>query len=51
MIDGLQRVRTLAAFITNKLELINLTTLDSLNGFKFNNFSPYRQRKFRLFWV
>jgi len=47
IIDGSQRVITLSAFITNKLELTNLTTLDSLNGFKFNNFSPSRQRKFK----
>ena len=47
IIDGSQRVRTLAAFMANELELINLTTLDSLNGFKFNNFSPYRQRKLK----
>lgn len=47
IVDGSQRVRTLAAFITNKLRLNNLRTLDSLNGFCFKDFAPSRQRKFK----
>jgi len=47
IIDGSQRVKTLAEFMTNKLQLINLTTLDSLNGFKFDDFSRSLQRKFK----
>jgi uncharacterized protein with ParB-like and HNH nuclease domain len=47
IIDGSQRVLALAAFMTNKLQLINLKTLDSLNGFKFSDCSPSHQRKFK----
>lgn len=47
IIDGSQRVRCLAEFMTNKLQLTNLTTLDTLNGFSFSNFSPSLQRKFK----
>ncbi len=47
IVDGSQRVRTLAAFITNQLQLANLRTLNSLNGFKFEDFAPSRQRKFK----
>jgi uncharacterized protein with ParB-like and HNH nuclease domain len=47
IIDGSQRIKTLAAFMTNKLQLTNLTTLDSLNGFSFNDFSRSLQRKFK----
>jgi len=47
IVDGSQRVRTLAAFLTNQLRLTNLRTLDSLNGFCFKNLAPSRQRKFK----
>ncbi|NES18753.1 MAG: DUF262 domain-containing protein [Symploca sp. SIO3E6] len=47
IVDGSQRVRTLAAFLTNQLRLTNLRTLDSLNGFCFKHFAPSRQRKFK----
>ena len=47
IVDGSQRVRTLSAFMRNQLQLTDLRTLDSLNGFKFEDFSPSRQRKFR----
>jgi hypothetical protein len=47
IVDGSQRVRTLAAFMRNQLQLNDLRTLDSLNGFKFEDFSPSRQRKFK----
>jgi hypothetical protein len=47
IVDGSQRVRTLAAFINNQLRLNNLRTLDSLNGFFFKDLAPSRQRKFK----
>ncbi|MEG3936913.1 DUF262 domain-containing protein [Microcoleus sp. S36b_A3] len=47
IVDGSQRVRTLAAFMTNQLQLSNLQTLDSLNGSYFNVLAPSRQRKFK----
>ncbi len=47
IVDGSQRVRTLAAFINNQLRLVNLRTLDSLNGFCFKDLHPSRQRKFK----
>jgi hypothetical protein len=47
IVDGSQRVRTLAAFIKNELQLKNLRTLDSLNDFYFQDFAPSRQRKFK----
>ncbi len=48
IIDGSQRVKTLSEFMTNKLQLINLTTLDSLNGLNFNDFSRALQRRFKV---
>ncbi len=47
IVDGSQRVRTLAAFMRNQLRLKNLRTLDSLNGFCFKDFAMSRQRKFK----
>lgn len=47
IVDGSQRVRTLAAFIENQLRLNNLRTLNSLNGFYFKDLAPSRQRKFQ----
>jgi len=47
IVDGSQRVRTLAAFIQNKLQLSNLKRLDSLNGFYFQDLTLPRQRKFK----
>jgi Protein of unknown function DUF262 len=47
IVDGSQRVRTLAAFLENKLQLTNLRTLDSLNHFRFKDLAPSRQRKFK----
>lgn len=46
IVDGSQRIRTLAAFIGNKLELEQLEKLDSLNGFRFKDLELSRQRKF-----
>ncbi|VXD21022.1 conserved hypothetical protein [Planktothrix serta PCC 8927] len=47
IVDGSQRIITLAAFLRNQLRLTNLKTLDSLNGFYFRDFAPSRQRKFK----
>jgi hypothetical protein len=47
IVDGSQRVMTLAAFLTNQLQLSNLKTLDSLNGSYFKDLAPSRQRKFK----
>ncbi|MGK7943046.1 MAG: DUF262 domain-containing protein [Microcystaceae cyanobacterium] len=47
IVDGSQRIRTLAAFFKNQLRLVNLRTLDYLNGFYFRDLSPSRQRKFK----
>lgn len=47
IIDGVQRVMTMAAFLTNQLQLSNLKTLDSLNSSYFKDLAPSRQRKFK----
>jgi len=47
IVDGSQRIRTLAAFMTNQLQLKNLKKLESLNGFYFKEIAPSRQRKFK----
>ncbi|MGL5795654.1 MAG: DUF262 domain-containing protein [Waterburya sp.] len=47
IIDGTQRIRTLARFINNKLKLNNLKKLKSLNGFTFNDLQLPRQRRFQ----
>lgn len=46
IVDGSQRIRTLAAFIKGELELQDLEKLDKLNGFKFSDLDISRQRKF-----
>jgi hypothetical protein len=46
IVDGSQRVRTLAAFTGDRLELQQLEKLDRLNGFKFSDLELSRQRKF-----
>lgn len=47
IVDGVQRIRTLARFFTGNLVLSNLERLDSLNGFRFSDLHPSRQRRFR----
>jgi len=47
IVDGSQRIRTLAAFLENKLILKKMDMLTDLDGFKFNDLSIPRQRKFR----
>lgn len=51
ILEGSTRVRILADFITNKLQLQNLTLLDSLNGFYFKDLLPSRQSKFKNTWI
>ena len=46
IVDGTQRVRTLAAFLKGELKLDQLEKLDCLNGFHFSDFDISRQRKF-----
>jgi uncharacterized protein with ParB-like and HNH nuclease domain len=47
IIDGKQRLYTAINFIQGNLELQNLKTLTSLNGFNFNDLLLPRQRKFK----
>ncbi len=47
IVDGSQRIRTLAAYVYDELELSGLEKLDSLNGFRFSNLVEARQRKFK----
>jgi hypothetical protein len=46
VVDGSQRIRTLAAFVSNELELVGLEKCDKLNGFRFADLDLSRQRKF-----
>ncbi len=47
IVDGSQRIRTLAQFLKNELQLSGLKKLDSLIGFKFEDLPVTRQRRFR----
>lgn len=47
IVDGSQRIRTLAAFIQGNLELTGLKKLPKLNGFKFADLPLSRQRRFK----
>lgn len=46
IVDGSQRIRTLHAFLTNQLVLTELKLLTQLNGFRFEDLPPSRQRRF-----
>lgn len=46
IVDGSQRIRTLAEFTSDKLVLNDLEKLPTLNGFTFSHLSLARQRKF-----
>ena len=46
LIDGVQRLSTIKAFVNNKFKITGLELLDSLNGLKFKDLNPSRQRKF-----
>lgn len=47
IIDGTQRIRTLARFLNNELTLQGLEKLKKLNGFTFNDLPIGRQRRFK----
>lgn len=46
IVDGTQRIRTLTAYLTNKLRLEQLTKLDALNGTTLDDLLPSRRRRF-----
>lgn len=46
LIDGVQRISTINQFVQGKLKISNLELLDNLNGYKFKELHPARQRKF-----
>lgn len=45
IVDGSQRVRTINAFLQDKLVLRNLSSIKSLNGYKFSELDKTRQGK------
>jgi len=47
IVDGSQRLRTLDAFLSNRLKLSGLELLKKLNGFFFSDLSIGRQRKIK----
>ena len=47
IVDGSQRIRTLAAYINDELELTHLDKLSELNGTRFSQLSSARQRMFK----
>lgn len=47
IVDGSQRIRTLAAFLNNELTIKKLEVLKALNNYKFNELLIARQRKFK----
>ncbi|WP_438346837.1 DUF262 domain-containing protein [Methylorubrum populi] len=47
IVDGVQRIRTLARFMTGDLVLNGLDRLNLLNGFAFYDLHPSRQRRFK----
>lgn len=46
IVDGVQRIRTLARFMTGELTLSSLERLNKLNGFTYFDLHPSRQRRF-----
>lgn len=47
IVDGSQRIRTLAAFINNELKLTRLEKLTEINGLYYKDLKPSRQRLFK----
>ena len=47
IVDGSQRIRTLAAFLHDEFKLSGLEKLVDLNGFKFSDLEVSRQRKIK----
>lgn len=48
IIDGLQRISTINEFLEDKLVLNDLDGIETLNGFRFSELHPSRQKKFNL---
>ncbi|MGE0701873.1 MAG: DUF262 domain-containing protein [Hyphomicrobiaceae bacterium] len=46
IVDGTQRIRTLVRFLNDELQLEGLEKLPALNGFKYSDLPPSRQRRF-----
>lgn len=51
LIDGVQRLSTIEEFINGNLILKNLEILDCLNGYRFKDLHPSRQRKFNAIGI
>ena len=49
IVDGSQRIRTLAAFLKDELIINRLEVLKTLNNYKFSQLLPARQRKLKIF--
>ena len=47
IVDGSQRIRTMAAFLRDELQICRLQKLTLLNGLRFSNLDVSRQRKIR----
>lgn len=47
IIDGSQRLRTITEFLNNKLELVNIEKIGSINGYCFEELPVAQQRKFK----
>jgi len=47
IVDGVQRLNTLKAFMEDRLTLKGLARLDALNDFRFKDLSALQQRRFR----
>ena len=47
IVDGSQRIRTLAAYLQDELKVKGLEKIPELNGLKFFNLNISRQRKFK----
>lgn len=47
IVDGSQRLRTMAEFLDNDLRLTELESLTRLSGLRFSDLSPSRQRKIK----
>ncbi|WP_288379757.1 DUF262 domain-containing protein [uncultured Massilia sp.] len=45
IVDGSQRIRTIAAFVSNELKIVELETLTELNGLTFEDLPLSRKRK------
>lgn len=46
IVDGSQRIRTLAAFVDDELKIKGLDKISEINGIKFSQLAKARQRKF-----